>query len=79
MTITNVSTDDQSKYRQFLMFWCNICKNLSRNDFTIIFWKKYGFGWLYRDLFLHFPILLTDVRLYPYADNSARKWGQVGP
>ena len=22
------------------MFWCNICKNLSRNDFTIIFWKS---------------------------------------
>ena len=22
--------------------------------------KKYGFGWLYRDFFLHFPILLTD-------------------
>jgi hypothetical protein len=37
-----------------------ICKNLSRNDFTIIFWTKYGFGWLYRDFFLHFPILLTD-------------------
>jgi hypothetical protein len=26
-----------SKYRQFRMFWCKICYNLSRNDFTIIF------------------------------------------
>jgi hypothetical protein len=33
------------------MFWCKICYNLSRNDFTILFWKKYGFGWLYRDIF----------------------------
>jgi hypothetical protein len=27
----------ESKYRQFRMFWCKICYNLSRNDFTIIF------------------------------------------
>ena len=41
----------QTKYRQFRMFWCKICYNLSRNDFTIIKKKKYGFGWLYRDIF----------------------------
>jgi hypothetical protein len=32
-----LSLNNQSKYRQFWMFWCKICKNLSRNDFTIIF------------------------------------------
>ena len=28
-------------------------------DFTIFF-LKYGFGWLNRDIFLHFRILLSD-------------------
>jgi hypothetical protein len=26
-----------------------------------MFLKKYGFGWLYKDFFLHFRILLTDL------------------
>jgi hypothetical protein len=29
-----------------------------------IFLKKYGFGWLYRDFFTHFRILLTDDCVY---------------
>jgi hypothetical protein len=55
------------------MFWCKICKNLSRNDFTIIFWKKYGFGWLYRDFFLHFPILLTDDCIFMISVKKEKK------
>jgi hypothetical protein len=35
------------------MCWCTICKNISRNDFTIIFWKKYDINWLYRDFFFY--------------------------
>jgi hypothetical protein len=39
--------------------WCKIFKNLSRNDFTIIFWKNMVLV-DYIGIFLHFRILLTD-------------------
>ena len=45
-------------------------KSRSRNEFIIIFWKKYGFGWLYRDFVLHFRILLTDDWILHWATES---------
>ena len=40
------------------MFWCKICKYLSRNDLTI---KKKNMVLVdYIGIFLHFRILLTD-------------------
>ena len=60
------------------MFWCKTCKYISRNDFTIIFSTKYGFGWLYRDFFFTFPntfdrwLYLCDFRQF-YFKNKVRQ------
>jgi hypothetical protein len=39
-TRIKIWANKQTKYRQFRMFWCKICYNLSRNYFTIFFWKN---------------------------------------
>jgi hypothetical protein len=58
-------------YKDFYI--SDIFKNLSRNDFTIFFLKKYGFGRLYRDFFLHVAILLATYCsswIYSYLYNQ---------
>ena len=33
------------------------------------FWERYGFGWLYRDLFLHVAILLARYCIAEYSHD----------
>jgi len=50
----------QTQYRQFKMFFVKFVKIYPEMTSQTFFGKKHGFGWLYMDFFLHFPILLTD-------------------